>query len=101
MSTKVQIKMVPGFERILDREPGVKRLMRRRAEEAASIAKSLAPVATGDYRDSIGVDEDIDGVKLVATDFKAHWIEWGTVRTRAFAPLRTAARKVADRFVEH
>lgn len=101
MSTKVRIDMVPGYRQILNAEPGVKLVLRARAEAAAQIAKGIAPVQTGKYRDSIGVEQDLTGISLVATDFKANWIEKGTIHMRAFAPLRTAARKVASRVIEH
>lgn len=100
-TTKVKILMVPGYQLILARNPAVRVELRARAETAARIAKGLAPVLTGAYRDSIGVEEGALGPELVATDFKAGWIEFGTVKTRAFAPLRTAARKVATRLIEH
>jgi hypothetical protein len=97
MSVRVNIKMVPRYAEILKRERTVRRLERERAEQAADIARSNAPVGKGDYRDSIGVEQEGDTVQLVARDFKAHWIEWGTIHNRAFGTLTNAAQEVADR----
>lgn len=65
------------------------------ANKIADTAKSIAPVRTGAYRDSI---EGIDGLeksevlgRVIAKDFKAHWIEFGTTDTPTFAVLRKAA----------
>lgn len=97
MSTKFKLVMVPGFEKVLEREAGVKAAQRAAAERAAEIAQENAPVESGDYRDGIGVDDDGN---LVATDWKSHWIEWGSEHNRAFATLRNAAREVASRVVD-
>lgn len=65
-----------------------------KVKAAAEIARGLAPVMTGAYRDSIQADQVLDGDKLVnrliATDFKAHWVEFGTSRMPAQAVLRRA-----------
>lgn len=47
-----------GMEQMLKSE-GVAREVHRRAEHIASNAKSFAPVASGDYRDSIDVVDDV------------------------------------------
>lgn len=100
MSTKVTIKMVPGYPRILQETLSVRAVERMEAERAAEIARATAPRQTGRYRDSIAVEEEAGKVALVARDFKAHWIEWGTVRTRAYATLRNAAAQVASHIRE-
>lgn len=99
-ATKVRIVMNPAYRQILAANPSVQLVVRSKAEEAAGIARDLAPVATGAYRDSIQVEQEGSDALLVATDFKAHWIEWGTIRTRAFATLRSAAQRVA-RIIEN
>lgn len=97
MSTRVTIRMNPGYAAILQREPGVRRVERERAEQAADIARSSAPRRTGAYADSITVEQEGDTVQLLASDFKAHWIEWGTIHNRAFGTLTNASQEVADR----
>lgn len=93
----MSLRMVPGFEKILEAEAGVKAVERAAAEEAATIARANAPAETGAYRDGIGVDEEGN---LVATDWKSHWIEWGSQHNQAFATLRNAAREVAATVVD-
>lgn len=62
------------------------------AEAAAEYWRSIAPVGdpavdphSGAYRDSIHVEQDGDKVYVVASDNKAHWIEWGTETMDEFA----------------
>lgn len=62
--------------------------LKRGAEAAAREAQRLAPVDTGEYRASIRVVDSADGVRVVANDDKATFIEFGTSDTPAFAPLR-------------
>lgn len=72
------------------------------AERARDYWKSIAPVRSGQYRDSIHVEDVPDNGGLpkravVSRDYKAHWIEYGTgepVPTEEFAP----AAKTALRF---
>lgn len=95
--TKCQILMVPHFEALLAGEEGVKEVIHSAAELAMEVALAEAPVGdSGDYRDGIGVEDN----ELVATDWKSHWIEWGSVNNRAYAVLRNAAREVAAKVVE-
>jgi hypothetical protein len=62
------------------------------ANRAAEAARALAPVDSGEYRQSIGGAVGVERGTLVgrvySKDFKAHWIEFGTVDTPVFAPLR-------------
>lgn len=71
----------------------------KRAKEVQAAARSFAPVRTGEYAASIKVRKlpDIGGLpmrRVVATDFKSHWIEFGTGEpgpTAASAPMEKAA----------
>jgi hypothetical protein len=74
--------------------------LRKRAEEAADIARDTAPVESGRYRDSIEVDVDGDEVKLLTTSRIGHLVEWGSINNPAHATLRNAAAEVADRWHE-
>jgi hypothetical protein len=56
------------------------------AEEAAAYWRSVSPVDEGDYVDSVHVETNDDGVKIVASDPKSHWIEYGTEDTAESAP---------------
>lgn len=66
----------------------------QKAEEALAHFLEFAPERTGDYVRSaraFGTVEDGRAVgRLAVDDFKWHWIEFGTVDTPTFAPLRKA-----------
>lgn len=84
MSEKELIKLV-------NEQPEVLEAKKALASEGAEYARSIAPVADADhtlksgyvdkagaYRDSIYVSVKGTWVAIVATDYKAHWIEYGT-----------------------
>lgn len=81
--------------------------IKEKVDEAADAARDFAPVLTGAYRDSIKSDSVMvmDGInrksvyRLLATDFKAGWIEFGTSRMPAFAVLRRAIESVGLHFI--
>lgn len=62
----------------LARNAKVRAELKARAERVAQVAKSRAPVESGRYRDSIHVEQDSDGFRVVADDPKAELIEYGT-----------------------
>lgn len=69
------------------------------AEEVVPYWKSVSPVRSGKYAASVKVVKKARGGKgkVAATDFKAHWIEFGTGepgKTKAFAP----GQKTAEHF---
>ncbi len=82
--------------------------LRKSADEMASMARALAPVDEGDLRDSIQV---VDGdhelqVRVVATDYKAGWVEHGVAHRPAtpfffpsYRAVRTRARSRISRAV--
>lgn len=58
--------------------------------DAVSIARALAPVRTGDLRDSIDVEERGRSIALIATMPYAGYVEYGT-RFMAARPYLTPA----------
>ncbi|KUH99263.1 HK97 gp10 family phage protein [Mycobacterium sp. IS-3022] len=74
--------------------PAIDAANRELAEDARDYWKSVSPVDTGAYRDSVHVEGRPDVDKLparavVASDWKASWIEFGTggdTPTPEFAP---------------
>jgi hypothetical protein len=92
-------RFVPN--RNLDKElqatPEYRKALVETMEPAAKAAKAFAPVRTGDYRDSITVDPLT--ARLQASDWKSNWIEYGTSKWHAHAPVRRGAR-VVGRFRE-
>lgn len=75
--------------------------MLREAEEIADAARGLAPVDQSDYIASLGTETAADerGVyaRAISTDWKAGFIEFGTVDTPTFAPLRRGAEQAGHR----
>lgn len=84
----------PLFDEEFQREPRTLANLAILTEEAVAVAKAQAPVATGAYRDSIGVRVVDTYVYLTATDFKAWWIEYGTAL--GFPPHATLRRAVLE-----
>lgn len=93
--------------RALRRDPAVLRRNHQLARITAKVVGDLAPERTGHYVRSIfaarigGADpHSVVGVR----DFKAWWIEFGTVRpwsgTPAYAPLRRALTALRIRFTQ-
>lgn len=88
----MSFKPDPNFEAELARSVQYLEGLERAAQPAAEFAKSVAPVATGAYRDSIDVRRVGQKVYLSATDFKAWWIEYGSAHNPPSSPLRRGAR---------
>jgi hypothetical protein len=92
----VAVRFVPNPAGIkaLAAAPPMVATMGAKAQEIEERAKSLAPVETGRYRDSIRAEADIEGgtaVGRVSSDVPyAVYIEYGTSDTPVFAPLRRA-----------
>ena len=80
----------PNFAREIERELEFRNGKVRIGEQVVQTAKQLSPVRTGAYRDSLQVKALGPQVWVTATDFKGHWIEWGSINNPAFAPIRKA-----------
>lgn len=84
-----------GAEEVMASQRVLSRL-EARAEAIAARARQRAPVGeTGNYRASIHVQRDDTHerprFKVVASDYKANWIEWGTDVMRPRRVLGRAA----------
>lgn len=93
MATRIEYRPNTHFDEEFGRE--IQPEMIAIANIVVDTAKSLAPVgATGNYRDGIEVVVAPDGVHVAATDYKSHWIEWGTrdPRRPAKAVIRRAVK---------
>jgi len=93
----------PNLARELEREPSTNTALSEAAGQARAEAQRIAPVehpGGGAYRDGIVVDEVGGVVRLDATDWKSHWVEWGSVNNPVFAPLRRGVRGAGFRLNE-
>ncbi len=90
----------PGLESLIEHSEGVHDATKEKAERAESVAKALAPVLTGAFRDSIHVVENGTGYSVVAdsTDEQgnpdAAYIEFGTSDTPAHHTLSDALQSL-------
>ena len=75
----------------LEEHPLVKLGLTAKAESTVQVAQSIAPVRTGEFRDSIRTDEEGGDIVVVADTDYAVYVELGTSDTPAFAVLRRAA----------
>jgi hypothetical protein len=83
-------------------QPGVTAYLRARAEEGLVFARTLAPVKTGRYRDSLHVTQftNSQGEQVVAfgsSSFAWHFVEYGSPHSPPRRVLSNAAFHVADR----
>lgn len=86
------IRINPNLASEIEHSAEVHALIRERAEKGAAYAQSIAPVDTVDgdpgvYRDSIHVEEDGEGARIVADATNqagigiAAWVEVGDSKT--------------------
>jgi HK97 gp10 family phage protein len=92
----MDVRFAPQEIRDLLNGDPMKQHMRDIAKAIQERAQAIAPVDSGDYRDSIKVgvaEQGDDGLEITvySDDWKANFIEWGTTNNPAWAPLRRAA----------
>lgn len=58
------------------------------AKGLADTVKSEAPVVTGTYRDSIRALRTLMSVSVGTNYFAGHIVEWGSINSPAYAPIR-------------
>lgn len=88
-------------EQILQDEEKIGRILRIAADAGSQAAKSIAPVRTGAYRDGIeaqvGYNEKGKLVgRVVAKDFKSHWVEKGTIKQHGRFVLRRVGEAISS-----
>jgi len=82
---------------LLDQQPEIIAAKKQLAQEAVDYAQSIAPVDTGDYRDSIHVSVKGTKVAMVSADHKAHWIEYGTEHMPEHAVFARTEKEINGR----
>jgi len=73
-----------GLKEYLNRDPDLYRALFASVKPAVEYSRSIAPVLTGEYRDSIRAEkaEHPPGLLFFSDDNKAHWIEYGAKNTK-------------------
>lgn len=94
-SSRVRFQKDPLAEAKLSTWPGLIPELEDRVKAAEVIAIATAPVESGDYKEGISSDVGYDERgkvigRLLATDWKSVWVEFGTIKTPAHATLRKA-----------
>lgn len=93
----------PGIMDDISRLPKVVSAIKSKAEAAKTIAQAIAPVNTGDYKRGIEMDVAVNDRgytmgRVIASDWKSLWIEFGTSKGfPAHAVLRRAVRAVGGK----
>lgn len=91
----VRFKYNPAATAQLARTAAMVETLREKAEDSAEQSRAIAPVDTGEYRDSItataGISKGFAIGRVNAGKFTAGWLEFGTSDTPVFAPLRRGA----------
>lgn len=96
---RIGFELDPGVVAALARSKEMGDLTLAQARAVADKAREIAPVDTGAYRASIRAEPVTSRrrtryARVVADDPKAAWVEFGTSRHRARAPLRRATEAV-------
>ena len=71
------IRLDPNLQDKLHNMPEIRTITEDAATQVAQIARSMAPVLTGAYQRGILTQQTKDGARVLATDEKSAWIEFG------------------------
>lgn len=90
------VENTPGTRAFLEADPQLYATLTAAAQRGVAYARSIAPVDTGAYRDSIRVEpaENDIGLVFFSDDRKAHWIEFGAAHTRRYRVLGQAIDRI-------
>lgn len=91
----------PRFQQEIERQVEYVAGLEERAQIVVDQAKATAPVRKGFYKKGIKKKRVGKNVYVAATDFKSHWIEWGSINNRAHATIRRAVIAVGLRLFEN
>lgn len=86
----------PNLERDIKATPEYLAAMAQAAASVVPMVKAAAPNVTGAYSRSIRAVED----RVETTDAFGHIIEWGSVNSPPYAPLRNGVRAAGLRLDE-
>lgn len=94
------INLVPDLDNEVGHLTEVQTEAKEAAEKIARVARETAPVQDGDYRDGIVTQQTRTGYRVVATDQKSAWIEFGIPSRNVPAKfnLRRAVESAGYRF---
>ena len=95
MSEDTSIQLIANLESVLHQFPIVQSKTEEACNKIAEIAREIAPVVTGAYRDGIIVQKSNTGSgvwRVFASDQKSSWVEYGTSTEPGQFIMRTATQ---------
>ncbi|MFF1633971.1 hypothetical protein [Leifsonia sp. NPDC058248] len=103
LSDDFHLDLIPDLDMKVGKLPEVIASAEPIARKIAEIARSTAPFESGDYQDGIEVQTTKHGARVLASDPKSAWIEFG-VPSRGIPAkwnLRRAAEALGLKFRGH
>lgn len=99
---EVEVTLDSNLESKLHTFPAVKAGSRAAAVAIADRAREMAPVMDGNYQAGIIVNPPNEkGVaRVLATDQKSSWVEFGTATMQGHFTIRSAAESLGYRFIK-
>lgn len=96
----IRIAIDPNLDQKVHEMPEIQVAATDVAERIATVARSTAPVQTGRYAAGIQVEDFKGGARVIATDQKSSWIEFGVPSQGQPArwTLRNAAASLGLKF---
>jgi hypothetical protein len=94
-----------AFEASMQRDPRYRAYLRARVEaQVVPVVRGMAEQVGAPWMPrggrAIVTESDLDGVRVVNTDYGAHLAEWGSVNNPPHAPLRRGVRAAGLRLRE-
>jgi hypothetical protein len=99
-ATGLHIEVDEGIDEKVIHLPQIKTNSKKAAKDIAEYARSIAPRESGHYAEGIDVQETKSGYRVIASDQKSAWIEFGIPSHNQPArwTLRTAAAALGYKF---
>lgn len=99
-ATGLVIEVEDNIDEKVQKLPEIKTTSKEIAEQIAAIAREIAPHQDGDYAAGIEVQETKTGHRVIATDQKSAWVEFGipSHNQPAHWTLRTAVVQAGYKF---
>lgn len=94
MADDVKVDLIPDLDVQVTRLTEVRTVSMDIARAVANVARSLAPKETGTYASGIVVQETKTGARVLASDQKSSWIEFGVPGRNQ--PARWVLRRAAE-----
>ena len=95
MAEDTSVQLIANLDSVLHQFPILQTKSQEACIKIAEIAREIAPVVTGNYRDGIVVQKSNTGSgvwRVFASDQKSSWVEYGTSTQPGQFVMRTATQ---------